>query len=423
MKISIVGGGIGGLTCALSLHAAGITDVHVYESVGEVKEIGVGVNLLPHAVRELDELGLLADLYDTAIPTAELSYLTQRGQLVWKEKRGLAAGYRWPQFSINRGHLLGIIYRAAIARLGKNRIHVGHHLQSFGTTKSDIAWAEFGNDAVSAPKLKTEADLLIACDGVHSTARSTLYPNEGPPIWNGTTMWRGTTEADPFLGGDSMIVAGRFTHRVVVYPISKKHADKGKSLINWVAEKRVDKGQPMPKQDWQHQVNVNEILAMFPDFEFPFLSVSTLIKNATAIYQYPMVDREPLDTWNHGRITLLGDAAHPMYPVGSNGASQAIIDARTIANKLATNDSISQALNDYDEARRPTTAAIVKANRGVGPERCIELAEERAPDGFDNVDDVVSRQELEEISLSYKQTAGFDPVLLNDRPSLSVPLS
>ena len=420
MKVTIVGGGIGGLTCALSLHAAGIDDVNVYESVAAVKELGVGVNLLPHSVRELDELGLLAALYESAVPTAELAYLTQRGQFVWREPRGLGAGYHWPQFSIHRGHLLGILYRAVIERLGEHKVHVGHHLLEFGNSAKDAVWAEFGDSENSAPHTKIESDVLIACDGVHSTVRKTLYPQEGPPIWNGTTMWRGVTIGAPFLSGKTMIVAGRFTHRVVAYPISEQSTEDGQALINWVAEKRVDKNQQMPRQDWQHKVDVEEVLALFSDFEFPFLSVQGLIKNAEAIFKYPMVDREPLESWIHGRVTLLGDAAHPMYPVGSNGASQAIIDARTIAHTLATSQSVEQGLSRYDEIRRPATSAIVKANRGLGPERCIELVEERAPGGFKHIEDVISQQELQEISLSYKQTAGFDPAVLNNRPSLNV---
>ena len=416
MKITIVGGGIGGLSCALSLHAAGFDDVDVYETVSTVKEIGVGVNLLPHAVRELDELGLLDELYQTAIPTEELSYLTQRGQLVWKEPRGIAAGYRWPQFSIHRGHLLGIIHRAALARLDDERIHVGHHFQGFGQASNKRMWAEFKTERGTE---KVKSDLIIACDGVHSTARASLYPQEGPPLWNGTTMWRGVTLAEPFWSGKSMFIAGRFVHRVVVYPISRSYYDQGKSLINWVAEKRLDEDQPMPKQDWQHQVDVDEVMANFEEFDFPFLSMPALIRNAEAIFKYPMVDRDPLDTWVHGRLTLLGDAAHPMYPVGSNGASQAIIDARTLVHALATEASIDAALEKYDSIRRPATAAVVLANRQVGPEKCIELAEERAPNGFEKIDDVISQTELEEIALNYKQTAGFDPQVLNHRESLN----
>ena len=418
MKITIVGGGIGGLCCALSLHDAGFRDVNIYEAANANNELGVGINLLPHAVRELDELGLLDELDKAAVATAELNYLTQRGQFVWSEPRGLAAGYHWPQFSIHRGRLLKILYGAVLQRLGNTRLHYDHRLESFKLGEKDSVTASFVTSANTRHEVKS--DLLIACDGVHSTVRAQLHPHEGGPIWNGTTMWRGVTLARPFREGKNMIVAGPFVHRVVVYPISSARAQGELVEVNWVAEKRVDKSQAMPKQDWEHQVAKEEVLAAFGGFEFPFLSMSALINEADTIFKYPMVDRDPLSTWNTGRVTLLGDAAHPMYPVGSNGASQAILDARTLAYTLATQATVDAGLREYDAIRRPATSAVVHANRNIGPEQCIELAEQRAPQGFDNIEEVVSQQELENIALKYKQTAGFDPAALNSRASLSV---
>jgi 2-polyprenyl-6-methoxyphenol hydroxylase-like FAD-dependent oxidoreductase len=250
--------------------------------------------------------------------------------------------------------------------------------------------------------------------------RRAFYPNEGPPKWNGVTMWRATTEAKPFLTGRSMLMAGTFARRVVVYPISKKHEDRGMSLINWVAELKIADDQPMPVQDWEFIADRDEVLKAFGAFEFDFLNVPEMIRNSSTIYQYPMVDRDALDTWVHGRVVLLGDAAHPMYPVGSNGASQAIIDARVLARELALKPSVDEALGAYDAVRRPATAAVVAANRKVGPELCMEIVEERAPDGFTRVEDIISVPELEEISARYKRTAGFDPNVLNARESLSV---
>ena len=233
-------------------------------------------------------------------------------------------------------------------------------------------------------------------------------------------MWRGVTAAPPFLGGRTMIFAGHIRQRMVVYPISKRHEDEGQSLINWVAELKTADDQPMPRQDWEYQAHRDEVLAPFASFVFDFLDVPALIRGAVAIYKYPMVDRDALPTWNYGRVTLLGDAAHPMYPVGSNGASQAILDARVLARELARQPSIEQALAHYDAERRPATAAVVQANRQVGPEKCMEIVEQRAPDGFTNLDAIISQQELEEISRAYKRAAGFDPELLNSRASLSV---
>lgn len=419
MKIAIIGGGIGGMTLALSLHDAGLTDVDIYESAHTISELGVGINVLPHAVRELTELGLLDGLAAVGIPTGELVFYSKHGQRIWGEPRGRAAGYHWPQFSIHRGELLKVLHQAVADRLGLARVHTGHHLVRFGQA-AGRAWGEFGDRARDTAARRVEADLLVACDGVHSVVRQQLYPDEGPPKWNGITMWRGVTEGEPFLSGRTMLMAGYFQRRVVIYPISKRHEKRGQALINWVAEFKVADDQPMPPQDWEHTARLEEALAPFASFSFDFLDVPELMRQAETIYQYPMVDRDPLPSWDFGRVTLLGDAAHPMYPVGSNGASQAIIDARVLTRELALQPSIEPAVAAYDAARRPATAAVVQANRKVGPEQCMELVEQRAPNGFTDLDDVISQRELEAISRSYKRTAGFDPDILNNRPSLSV---
>ncbi len=419
MNIAIIGGGIGGMTLALSLHDAGLTDVDIYESAHTISELGVGINVLPHAVRELTELGLLDGLAAAGIPTGELVFYSKHGQRIWGEPRGRAAGYHWPQFSIHRGELLKVLHQAVADRLGQARVHTGHHLVRFGQA-AGRAWGEFIDRAKNTVARRVSADLLVACDGVHSVVRQQLYPDEGPPKWNGITMWRGVTEGKPFLSGRTMMMAGYFQRRVVIYPISKRYEDRGQALINWVAEFKVADDQPMPPQDWEHTARHEDALAPFASFTFDFLDVPALMRQAETIYQYPMVDRDPLPSWDFGRVTLLGDAAHPMHPVGSNGASQAIIDARVLARELALQPSIEPAVAAYDAARRPATAAVVRANRQVGPEQCMELVEQRAPNGFTDLDDVISQRELEEISRSYKRTAGFDPDILNSRPSLSV---
>ena len=419
MKIAIVGGGIGGMALALALHDAGLDDVEVFESAPAVKELGVGINVMPHAVRELAELGLLDDLTAVGVPTTEFVLYSKHGQRIWGEPRGLAAGYRWPQLAIHRGELLGVLHRAVLERLGPARVHTGHHLARFGQQDGKV-WGEFIDRQRGAAAGRVEADLLVGCDGVHSVVRQALYPNEGPPNWNGITMWRGVIEGKPYLTGRSMLMAGYSGRQLVVYPISKRLEDQGRALINWVAEFKTADGRPMPMQDWVHTARHADALAPFATFGFAFLDVPALIRGAAAIYQYPMVDRDPLPTWDFGRVTLLGDAAHPMYPVGGNGASQAILDARYLARELALQPSVEAAVTAYDVQRRPATAAIVLANRGVGPERCMEVVEERAPDGFENLDDVISREELEEIARAYKRTAGFAPEILNARPSLSV---
>jgi 2-polyprenyl-6-methoxyphenol hydroxylase-like FAD-dependent oxidoreductase len=417
--VAIAGGGIGGMALALALHAAGFNNVDVYESAPSIKELGVGINLLPHATRELTELGLLDALDAVGLSTAELAFYSEHGQHIWSEPRGLAAGYRWPQFSIHRGQLLGVLHRAVRDRLGPARVHPGHHLARFGQA-ADGVWAEFVDRASGALCAHVKADVLVGCDGIHSVVRQTLYPNEGPPKWNGITMWRAVTEGKPFLSGRTMVIAGHLPRQLVVYPISRQYEAAGKALINWVAACETAPEQPMPAQDWEHTAHLDDVLEPFKSFVCDFPDVPALIRGAATIYQYPMVDREPLPTWHFGRVTLLGDAAHPMYPIGSNGASQAIIDARVLARELARCASVEEAIAAYDAQRRPRTAGVVLANRQGGPERCLQIVEQRAPDGFVDLDAVISRAELEAIANSYKRTAALAPESLNNRPSLGV---
>jgi 2-polyprenyl-6-methoxyphenol hydroxylase-like FAD-dependent oxidoreductase len=419
MRVAIAGGGIGGLALALALHDAGFRNVDVYESSSTIRELGVGINLLPHATRELAEIGLLDDLDATGIRTAELVFYTKRGQRIWGEARGLAAGYRWPQYSIHRGELLGVLHRAVLDRLGPARVHTGQHLSRTGQC-GDRVWADFIDLSGGRTRPRVEADVLVGCDGIHSVVRRALFPEEGPPRWNGITMWRAVTEAEPFLSGRTMVIAGTRAQQVVVYPISARHGRRGKALINWVAVLENARGGPMPPEDWEHTARRDDVLEPFGSFVFDFLDVPALIRGAAIIHQYPMIDRDPLPRWTAGRITLLGDAAHPMVPMGSNGASQAIIDARVLARELALRRTIDEAIAAYDSRRRAQTAAVVLANREGGPEQCVELVEQRAPDGFANVDEVIDREELEGIAGRYRRLAGFDPEDLNNRPSLGV---
>jgi 2-polyprenyl-6-methoxyphenol hydroxylase-like FAD-dependent oxidoreductase len=418
-SVAIVGGGIGGMALALSFADAGIRDLHIYESTPKIKELGVGVNLQPNAVRELAELGLLDALYQVAIPTRELVFFSKHGQRVWAEARGLAAGYRWPQISIHRGQPLGLLHQAVLERLGPERVHPARHLVRCGQD-GDHAWGDFAERPDGDSVERVEADLLVGCDGVHSVVRQTFYPDEGPPNWNGHTMWRGVTVGEPFLSGRTMIVAGYLGRRFVAYPISKRHEVGGRALINWVAELRTGEERPMPRQDWDHATDRDEILRQFKSYRFEFLDVPALIRGAETVYQYPMVDREPLPTWDFGRITVLGDAAHPMHPSGSSGASQAIVDGRVLARELALQASVERAVAAYDSERRPATAAVVLASRAMGPTSALELVEDRAPDGFVNLNDVVSQGELEQIAADFRHAAGLERDVLNSRPSLSV---
>ena len=416
MRAIVVGGGIGGLSTALSLHAVGI-EVDVYESVPELKPLGVGINVLPHAVRELTELGLGAQLAAHAIPTQALVYTSRHGKEIWREPRGVEAGYHWPQFSIHRGVLQMLLFDAAATRLGRNRIHLGCRAEA---VKSSPNGAELSLRAPSGRTTVT-GDFVVAADGIHSTLRAQFYPHEGSPKWNRRVLWRGITEADPFWGGRTMVMAGYQDQKFVCYPIDPEAAARRKSVLNWVAELRFADTREWRREDWNREGRLDEFLPSFESWHFDWLDVPGLIRGAPRIYEYPLVDRDPVDRWTFGRVTLLGDAAHPMYPIGSNGASQAILDARTLAFELATCNDIDRGLDRYEASRRPATSKIVLANRGNGPEQVMQIVHERAPDGFPTLDSVITRAELEAINLRYKQIAGFECETLNGRPSLTPP--
>ncbi|MGE0416627.1 MAG: flavin-dependent oxidoreductase [Acetobacteraceae bacterium] len=416
MTVLIIGGGIAGLTTALSLHQIGV-ECRVFESVPSIEPLGVGINTLPHAVRELTELGLADTLAATAVPTAELAYYSARGQRIWSEPRGLAAGYRWPQFSIHRGELQMILLAATQQRLGADAVVTGHHLARWEETPTGVR-AHFIDRRSGQSLGSADGALMIAADGIHSTVRSALYPNEGPPIWNGAILWRGVTRRSPFLGGRTMIMAGHEFQKFVAYPISRVAMDRGESVINWIAERKFRPDHAWRREDWNRPGRLEEFLPQFESWCFDWLDVPAVIRAGEACFEYPMVDRDPLERWTFGRVTLLGDAAHAMYPIGSNGASQGILDARILTREIKARGVTSAALEAYEAERRPATARIVLANRGNGPEQVMQLVQERAPNGFTAIGDVLTAAELEGTAAAYKNIAGFDRDALNTRPPI-----
>jgi 2-polyprenyl-6-methoxyphenol hydroxylase-like FAD-dependent oxidoreductase len=400
MQVIVAGGGIGGLAAALALHAAG-HEVTVFEAAPTILPLGVGINLLPHAAEVLGELGLLEALLAQSVATRELIYFNRFGQRIWDEPRGRFAGHATPQLSLHRGALQGVLFDAAVERLGPDRVLCDRRLAGHEEGNGRIV-ARFLNREGAA--WKVPADLLICADGIHSAARAGLYPDEGPPIYGGHILWRGTSLAAPFLTGASMIIAGHQDQKFVVYPISPPGPD-GRQRINWAADLAFARS--LRREDWNRRGDPADFLPRFEDWRFGWLDVPDLIRSAEAIYEFPLVDRDPLPRWSHGRMTLLGDAAHPMYPNGSNGASQAILDARALVRALAAHADPVEALAAYEAERLPATAAIVAANRRSGPEQCLQIAYERAPDGFDRIEDVFAPGELEAIAARYRVLTGL----------------
>jgi 2-polyprenyl-6-methoxyphenol hydroxylase-like FAD-dependent oxidoreductase len=399
MNVLIAGGGVGGLALALMLHQRGIACT-VLEAAPAVKPLGVGINTLPHAIRELAALDLLPALDAVAIRTRELRYLNRFGQEIWKEPRGVWAGHDVPQFSIHRGHLHQVLWQVAEARLPVGALLSNARLQSF-------AQDEAGVTAQLVDGRSLRGDVLIGADGIHSAIRAHLHPDDGGIRWNGIQMWRGAVEWPAFEGGDTMIIAGDMKEKLVLYPIAPG-ASAATRLTNWVVCAQIgDASKPPPRrEDWSRPGQLDEVLAHVARFRIPFLDVAALVRATGEFWEYPMCDRDPLPFWTERRVTLLGDAAHPMYPVGSNGASQAVLDARCLADLLAT-QAPEAALAAYAAERLPKTAEIVRANRKGGPERVVDEVSARAPDGFARLEDVISREELAAIAGGYAQMAGF----------------
>jgi 2-polyprenyl-6-methoxyphenol hydroxylase-like FAD-dependent oxidoreductase len=396
MRVAIVGGGIAGLAFALALHQRGVACT-VYESAREVKELGVGITLLPHGMRELTALGLEERLRAVAIENEESVFFNRFGQLIYREARGRFAGYEHPELGIHRGKLHRALFEAAMERLPAGTIVTGHRCDAVEQDASGVS-IRIGGEVI-------RADVAVACDGFNSGVRRQFYPDERP-AFTGINTWRGVTRRKPILGGRSYLRIGTVeTGKIVIYPIVDDVDGAGNQLINWMAEMRMP-GEPM--NDWNKPGRLEDFIGIYGDWRFGFLDVPEMIRAADTILEYPMVDKDPVDRWTFGRITFMGDAAHPMYPRGSNGAAQALIDARVLADELAKGGEPMVALSAYEGARREATAKIVRTNRQFPPDYIIMKVDElTGGKPFDNIDDVISQAELRELSDNYKRIAGF----------------
>jgi 2-polyprenyl-6-methoxyphenol hydroxylase-like FAD-dependent oxidoreductase len=415
MTVLISGGGIAGLTLGLTLHQIGIP-FRIYESVPEIRPLGVGINLQPNAVRELFDLGLEREMAAIGVATRDYGFYTKKGLEIWTEPRGIWAGYNWPQYSVHRGQLQMLLHRTLLEKAGAGSVVSGQRATGFETIGDDarLHLTDTGTGQTSS----TDGTLLIGADGIHSALRRQMEPAEGDPIWGGAVMWRGTTVTAPFLSGASMILMGHDTQRLVAYPISPPDVETGLATINWIAELSYEPAQGWNKEDWNREATPADFLPNFEDWTFDWLDAPALIRGADKVYEYPMVDRDPIERWTYGPVTLMGDAAHPTYPVGSNGASQAILDARIIGANLLAHGVGPDALKSYEGEVRPLTANVTRANRGSGPDAIMQMVEDRCGGAFDRIEDVMPKQELADHAAKYKALAGFSIQALNERPDL-----
>lgn len=407
--VLIVGGGIGGLTLALSLHQAGIS-CRVFEAAPEVQPLGVGINILPHGMRELCELGLQDALTAMAIETRELAFYSRHGQFIYKEPRGRHAGYDWPQLSIHRADLHKVLLDATVERLGTDAVRLDHRCLKAEQDSADVT-PHFDKSEPQRGKI------AVGCDGIHSALRWQLYPDQGPPKYSGVNMWRGAVRWPAFLSGDTMVSTGWMTvGKTVIYPVRPGTPETGGlPLINWVAE--IERPEAV-RQDWTGRGRLSDMMPAFAGLKFDWLDISGMIESTDEILEYPMVDRDPLPRWTFGRLTLLGDAAHPMYPRGSNGAGQAIVDARHLTGQIRKLGATADALQSYEAVRGPATAKVVLTNRSDPPDAILrEVWQRSGGQRFERIDDVISPAELQAISDRYKKVAGFDRESLKTRPS------
>jgi len=394
--VLIVGGGIGGLTLALELHQRNIA-CRVFESAPQIQAVGVGINILPHATRVLADLGLQDALAKVAVETAEAAFFNRFGQLIYREPLGRRAGYKWPQFSIHRGDLQSVLLDAVKARIGEDRLHLGHHCTGFSQDDAGVVLSLKDRSPI-------KGSAAIGCDGIHSGIRRQLYPNEGEPRYSGVNMWRGVTRWKPVLGGATMIRAGWLKGgKLVYYPIRNDIDAQRRQLVNWLWEIETP---DYKRWDWNRPARVEDFIAGVQDWKFDWLDVPAFFRAADVVLEYPMVDKDPLPAWSFGRVTLLGDAAHPMVPRGSNGAGQAILDARSLAQCLSRE---GDALKRYEDERLGPTSNVVLENRRNPPDAILREIYERTGDKpFERIENVISAAELKTISERYKGIAGYD---------------
>ncbi len=412
-SVLIAGGGIGGLATALTLHQIGVPCV-VFEAAREMRPLGVGINLQPNAVRELYDLGIEArELDEIGVPIKEWALVGLNGREVYAEPRGLAAGYKWPQYAVHRGALQMLLFRKLVARAGPDAVRLGAKVAGFTQDATGVtAELSLADGATETAR----GSLLIGADGIHSVIRAQMYPDQPPIHWGGAVMWRGTVRAKPLRTGASFVGLGTHRHRMVIYPISAPDAE-GYSLMNWIAEVTVDNAEGWQQNGWFRPIDIAAFAHHFESFRYDWLNVPDMLEAADCAYENPMIDRDPIPSWVDGRVALMGDAAHAMYPTGSNGASQAIVDARVIGAQMVAHGLGASALRSYDDQLCGPISELVLRNRGAGPFGLLEILNERCGGTFDNIEDVIPKAERDAFMSGYKSAAGFAIEQLNAAPA------
>ncbi|MCR9108943.1 flavin-dependent oxidoreductase [Marivita sp. XM-24bin2] len=411
-RVLIAGGGIAGLALGLTLHQIGVPFT-VYEAAKEMRPLGVGINIQPNAVRELYDLGISADdLNRVGVPAKEWALVGLNGREVYAEKRGLGAGYNWPQYAVHRGQMHMLLYETLIERAGADAAQLGARIASYAHVGPGVTARVVSSDG----ERNERGRLLIGADGIHSAIRAQMYPDQPPIHWGGAVMWRGTVRAKPLRTESSFVGLGTHRHRMVIYPISAPDAD-GMSLINWIAEVTMDDSGGWQQDGWFKPVEIDEFIHHFEEFRYDWLDVPEMLRGADCAYVNPMIDRDPVPSWVDGAVALMGDAAHAMYPTGSNGASQAIVDARVIGAKMLEHGVTEAALAAYDAQLCGPVSELVLRNRGSGPFGLLNLLDERCGGVFDDIEDVIPATERADFMAKYKAAAGFAIETLNAAPA------
>ena len=417
-KVIIGGGGIGGLALGLTLNQIGVPFV-ILETSPKMLPLGVGINIQPNAVRELFELGLTSEsLNKIGVPAKEWALVGLNGREVYAEARGLDAGYHWPQYAAHRGELLMLLYRTLLERAGPRSIILDTKVD--GYTKQANGKVKVSASRADGSTFQDSGSLLIGADGIHSAIRAQMHPNQAPIHWGGAVMWRGTVRAKPLRSGSSFIGLGTHRHRMVIYPISKPESD-GKALINWIAEVTMDSAEGWPEDSWFKEVPIETFAHHFEEFRYDWLDVPSLLKKADCGYMNPMIDRDPVSTWIDGPVALMGDAAHAMYPTGSNGASQAIIDARVLGAAMLERGITPDAIKHYDDQLCSKVSDLVLRNRSAGPFGLLNILNDRCEGIFEDIETIIPLKERTEFMSKYKAAAGFAIESLNKAPPTIAP--